>query len=95
MQQSRPFFKSEILSLLKVLDTHLAPSTSGYISPHGYSYVDMGWVVYSDHCVQKGVGFSLDEFENVKAWHGRIYEREGVRKAYEKLGIRHEEVVEG
>jgi len=94
MQQSRPFFKSEILRLLGVLDTHLAQSKSGFISAHGYSYVDMGWCVYSDHYVQKGVGFSLDEFLNVKAWHERIYEREAVRRAYEKLGIRHEEELE-
>jgi hypothetical protein len=55
----------------------------------------MGWVVYSDHYVQKGVGFSLDELPNVKALHGMIYEREAVRRAYERLGIRHEEMVDG
>jgi glutathione S-transferase len=95
MQQSRPFFRSEVLRLLKVLDTHLGQSKSGYISPHGYSYVDMGWCVYSDHYVQKGVGFSLDEFPNVKGWHERIYGREGVRRAHERLGIRYEEMVDG
>ena len=57
--------------------------------------MDMGWVDYSDHYVQKGVGFSLDELPNVKALHGMIYEREAVRRAYERLGIRHEEMVDG
>jgi hypothetical protein len=55
----------------------------------------MGWCVYSDHYVQKGVGFSLDEFPNVKGWHERIYGREGVKRAHERLGIRHEEMVDG
>jgi hypothetical protein len=51
--------------------------------------------VYSDHYVQKGVGFSLDEFLNIKEWHERIYERRVVRGAYRRLGIRYKDVVEG
>jgi GST-like protein len=87
MQQSRPFFRSEVLRLLGVLDSHLAVSKSGYISTHGYSLVDAGWVVYSDHFAQKGIGFDLDDFPHVKDWHERIYARPAVQHAYQKLGI--------
>lgn len=87
MQLSRPFFRSEVLRLLAVLNSHLAVSKSGYMCPHGYSFVDAGWVVYSDHYIQNGIGFGLDEFPYVKVWHERIYQRPAVQRAYRKLGI--------
>ena len=87
LQQSRAFFKSEVLRQLAILDAHLTVSTSGYISPQGYSFVDAGWAPYSDHYVQKGVGYVLEDFPRVKEWHARIYARPAVQRAYRKLGI--------
>jgi len=90
MQQARPFLRSEVLRLLSVLDSHLANSSSGYISPHGYSYADMGWAPYSDHYIQTGLGYELEDFPNIKKWHDRIYARPAVARAYAKLGIKRE-----
>ena len=87
LQHGRPFFRSEVLRLLGILDSYLVESKFGYISPHGYSFVDAGWVVYSDHNIQKGIGFGLEEFPHVKDWHERIYQRPAVQRAYGKLGI--------
>jgi GST-like protein len=92
LQQSRAFFKSEVLRQLGLLDAHLATSKSGYISPQGYSFVDAGWAPYSDHYVQKGVVYVLEDFPRVKEWHERVYARPAVQRAYRKLGIIHEEM---
>jgi GST-like protein len=87
MQGSRPYFRSEVLRLLRILDLHLSTSESGYISPHGYSFVDIGWAVYTDHYVQRGIGFELEDFPSVRKWHMAIYGRPAVARAYQKLGI--------
>lgn len=92
LQQSRPFFKREVLRQLAILDTHLAVSESGYISPRGYSFADAGWAPYTDHYIQKGVGYSLDEFPKVNEWHSRVYVRLAVQRAYCKLRITHKAV---
>lgn len=87
LQSSRQFFRSEVLRQLRILDTHLSKSKGGYISNQGYSYVDIGWVVYTDHYAQSGLDFKLEEFASIKKWHDEIYRRPAVARAYQKLGI--------
>ncbi|HEX4199533.1 MAG TPA: glutathione S-transferase N-terminal domain-containing protein [Caulobacteraceae bacterium] len=75
-------YTNEVSRLYGVLETQLKGRE--FITGDDYSIADMmswPWVFARD-----GQGIVIDDFPNIKAWHGRVGERPAVKRALEAAG---------
>ncbi len=71
-------YQNETRRLYRVLDTHLATSTSGYLVGDKCTIADIahwGWVTAAGWA-----GVDIEEFPALKAWEERMLQRPGVEK---------------
>ena len=71
-------YRNETRRLYRVLDTHLAQSTSGYLVGDRCTIADIahwGWITAAAWS-----GIDIEEFPNLKAWEVRMLKRPGVEK---------------
>jgi glutathione S-transferase len=88
MKDARPVFKSEMLRLFGILNDRLSrEGSNGYITDHGVSIADIAWVPLVDGWKQKRCGFTLKDFPAIEKWSDKMFAREAVRKAYDKVGL--------
>lgn len=71
-------YQNETRRLFRVLDTHLATSTSGYLVGDRCTIADIahwGWVTAAGWA-----GVDIEEFPALKAWEEKMLQRPGVEK---------------